>query len=573
MSHRFPGFSAILALALHAVLFPTLAGAAAGDLDPTFGTAGVVTTPFPRGDGFVSALALQPDGKIVAIGSMTARDDGSMLARYNPDGTLDSSFGTDGTVLAGSATALALQPDGTILALGSALARYDGDGVLDHSFGIGGVVAATSGRALVLQPDGKIVTAGGEGEFVLTRLNADGSLDGSFGTGGTVSTAFRASDDANAVLLQPDGKIVAAGSSESNGAKVDFALARYNANGSLDQSFGTGGKVTTDLGSTGFGESDAFATAVLLQPDGKIVAVGVKQDYGENIAIGYFALARYTASGVLDPTFGVGGLVSTNFGSPSDTYARARAAALQSDGKIVAAGVTGGYTYDVEESAAFALARYTSDGELDASFGTDGRVTTPIGASATATAIGLQPDGKIVAAGTAVDGDENDNVAVARYLAGTVVPTTSTTLPIGCSPSMCEDGDRCSDDVCNSLGQCEHHERPPTDVAGVTCIIANARLLLAGGALCTGQCGRTFGRRLRYAERLLIVADRAKDRTKCEHKARVALHSAESLASRVSALAGDGRILSEERAARLVAEAARLVERTRALVEVVCSGL
>src|SRR6185312_12779398 len=176
---------------------------------------------------------------------------------------------------------------------------------------------------------------------------AAGDLDGAFGTGGTVTTDFAGNgDEARAVAVQPDGKIVAAGG--ALGATVDFALVRYRPDGTLDATFGTGGKVTTDFGSA----EQAFAVAV--QPDGKIVVAG-------GGATG-FELARYNADGSLDGTFGAGGKVTTRFGLGLP-FTRAHAIVLQPDGKIVVAGTATSAT-----APDFGLARYNPNGSLDASF-------------------------------------------------------------------------------------------------------------------------------------------------------------------------------------------------------------
>ena len=236
------------------------------------------------------------------------------------------------------------------------LARYDPDGSLDPSFGTGGMVASevggtiSRGRALALQPDGKIVVVGytwiGLGlnywDFGLARYNPDGSLDVTFGTDGVVTTDFVGGfDAAEEVVLQPDGRIVVVGSAElipGNFVSRDFAVARYNTNGSLDTTFGNGGKVTSPLG-----EIDS-ASSVVVQPDGKIVAGG-----GGALTID-FALVRYNTDGTLDPTFGSGGMVTTDLGG-SD-YA---ALALQPDGRIVAAGSAS----FAPATWIFSLARYT----------------------------------------------------------------------------------------------------------------------------------------------------------------------------------------------------------------------
>jgi uncharacterized delta-60 repeat protein len=364
----------VLALAL-SLGTPTVARAAAGDLDTTFGTGGRLTTDFARSDDHVAALLIQLDGKLVAAGrasSALSADFDFGLARYNPDGSLDVSFGVGGkltTDFAGDldqAAALVLQPDGKLVAAGVsgvgarqvfALARYLPDGNLDTSFGVGGKLTTDFARgdsratALVLQPDGKLVAAGtAQGvtghDFALVRYNTDGSLDTSFGNGGRVLTDFTGgTDEVTALVLQPDGKLVAGGSTSAN-ATGDFALARYNPNGSLDTSFGDGGKRTTNFVDKGEGIS-----ALILQPNGKIVAAGQalpKDSFTD------FALARYESDGGLDATFGTGGKVLTDFTRGTDFPL---ALARQADGKLVAAGGTGsvGGRFD------FALARYLAE--------------------------------------------------------------------------------------------------------------------------------------------------------------------------------------------------------------------
>jgi uncharacterized delta-60 repeat protein len=238
------------------------------------------------------------------------------------------------------------------------------------------------------------------GDFALARYNADGSLDTTFGTGGKVTTGFGAFsiDVAFGVALQPNGKIVVAGYTAASDVVADFAVARYNADGSLDTSFGTGGKVTTDFG--GFD----LAPAVALQPDGKIVVAGWTEDIF--FAGADFAVARYNPDGRLDAGFGTGGKVTTSFGA----FGCATGVALQPNGKIVVAG----NTTDAVGGEDFALARYNANGGLDAGFGTGGKVTTDFGGDDFANGVALQPDGKIVVAGATFLTTDYD-FAVARY--------------------------------------------------------------------------------------------------------------------------------------------------------------
>lgn len=294
-------------------------------------------------------------------------------------------------------------------------------GTLDASFGTGGEVTTAFGsgydfaQALVRQPDGKLVAAGyshngSDEDFALARYEPDGTLDPGFGSGGKVTTQLGTGDDgANAVVLQPDGKLVAAGYGY-DGSKYVFALARYNPDGTLDTTFNGTGTLTTAIGS---GYDDAYALAV--QADGKLVAAG-RGFAGSKFD---FAVARYNADGTLDPSFNGTGKLTTSIGSGNND---AHALALQPDGKLVAAGGAssiGGSGYD------FGLARYNPDGTLDATFNGTGKVMTAIGpASDVAKAVVLQPDGKLVAAGYSKSGTVN-HVALARYQGSTLTVSMS----------------------------------------------------------------------------------------------------------------------------------------------------
>ena len=357
-------------------------------------------------------------------------------------GSLDTTFGpgrvtTDFNKVHDYGYAMAVQPDGKIVVAGFAenrnnyyfeLARYTADGVLDTTFGSGGLVTTNFGHgndqahAMALQSDGKIVVAGysysgSDEDFGLARYTSVGALDATFGDGGLVTTdSGHGNDRVYAVALQSDGKIVVAGYSSGKENNEDFTLARYTATGALDATFGSDGLVATD-----FGGGNDQAHAVALQSDGKIVAAGYSS--------GNSALARYTAAGELDETFGDGGKVATDFESGSD---HANAIAVQSDGKIVAtwAGVPSGRNRD------FGLARYTAAGALDTTFGDGGKLTTDFNSNYDqANAVVLQTDGKIVVAGHSHNGSDN-NFALARYTTAGVLDTAfgdggKVTTPIG----------------------------------------------------------------------------------------------------------------------------------------------
>ncbi|PYE47913.1 putative Ig domain-containing protein, partial [Deinococcus yavapaiensis] len=404
-----------------------------GLLDTTFGTGGKITTPIGTLDDIASALVVQSDGKLVAAGYTYNGYNGTTtdvaLVRYNSNGTLDTTFGTNGKVTTpigtsnDIASALVVQSDGKLVAAGYtyngsnydfALVRYNSNGTLDTTFGSGGKVTTPIGTsndfayALVVQSDGKLVAAGytlngTNYDFALVRYNSNGTLDTTFGSNGKVITPVGTSDDyasddyARALVMQSDGKLVAAGYAV-NGSSWDVALVRYNSNGTLDTTFGSNGKVITPIGT-----SDDIASALVVQSDGKLVAAG----YTYNGTTYDFALVRYNSNGTLDTTFGSGGKITTPIGTSDDI---ASALVVQSDGKLVAAGYANDSNTDV------ALVRYNSNGTLDTTFGSGGKITTPIGTSGgIANALVVQSDGKLVAAGYAVNGWTYD-FALVRYL-------------------------------------------------------------------------------------------------------------------------------------------------------------
>ncbi|HEY9403357.1 MAG TPA: carboxypeptidase regulatory-like domain-containing protein [Pyrinomonadaceae bacterium] len=399
-----------------------------GALDTSFDSDGKVTTNFNSND-FGNDVVIQTDGKIVAAGTtFTSNNSEIALARYNPDGALDTSFDSDGKVTtnvfgANSADAVALQADGKIVAAGAtgnlfALVRYNPNGSLDTSFDGDGKVAtgfngfSAGARDVLVQPNGKITAVGGDDAFLLAQYTPAGALDPTFGAGGMMVTDFAASGNeaANAVALQADGKLIVAGAA-TVGATTDFALARYAAGPDptptptptpeplqpcVDASFDADGRVTTDF--TGSGDA---VRAVALQPDGRIVVAGDSR-VSSSFSTQNFALARYNSNGSLDTTFDTDGKVTTDFSGSSDA---ALAVVIQPDGKIVVAGFA-----SIGSSSVFALARYNADGSLDTSFDADGKVTTMFGSNTLARAVALQPDGKIVAAG-----DSDNHFALARY--------------------------------------------------------------------------------------------------------------------------------------------------------------
>ncbi|MFC9388492.1 calcium-binding protein [Streptomyces venezuelae] len=428
---------------------PGTALAAPGDLDPTFGPDGRVTTPIT---GYAEGhdIARQPDGKLVVVGVSEA---GFALARYDANGSLDPGFGGDGIVTSDfgggshSANAVAIQPsDGKIVVAGTteviaeegggccffSMARYNTDGSLDTGFGDGGLVrvdefgGSADGADVAVQPDGRIVAAGkgGGGGFALVRLGTDGGLDPTLGGDGAVVAGFTptspqdAGGTARGMALQPDGKIVSVG--YVGNTAFDIGVARYNSNGTLDTTFSGDGMVTADFGGTEFGN------AVAVQPDGKIVAAG---SGGAG-----FAVLRYNADGSPDAGFGTGGRTSVN--APGDGGI-AYGLALQQNGKIVLAGRAD--DPNSSEANDFGLARLNVNGTVDTGFGGDGFVVTGFNDFDEARGVLVQPDGKIVAAGYGA----GFAFALARYQGGdgtpppqpradlSVTKTGTTTVSIG----------------------------------------------------------------------------------------------------------------------------------------------
>jgi uncharacterized delta-60 repeat protein len=340
-----------------------------GDLDPTFGDGDGVVRASPAGERSMAfGGVLQADGKIVAGGQTegTAR---FAVARFLPDGHVDPDFGVDGWTLtpigsAAAARAVAIQSDGKVVLAGTGtaptgqatfgVARYLLDGTLDLAFGGGDGYASPPipsgyddaiGYGMALQGDGKIVVAGranagAKPSFALARFWPDGSLDTSFGGDGWVIVSGGSSaGQGRAVALQADGKIVVAGLAIS-GADTLLAVGRFLTDGSLDPTFGAGGWVATSAG-----PGDDVANAVLVGPNGRIVAAGSTGSANVD-----FELVRYRSNGGLDPLFGDGGIVRTSFGTLLDVGS---GIARQLDGKLVAVGYrTAGGTNQ------FALARY-----------------------------------------------------------------------------------------------------------------------------------------------------------------------------------------------------------------------
>ena len=427
-----------------------------GSLDTTFGTNGLVSTNIYGDSEFASSVIVQPNGKIILVGKAENSNliNVFALVRYNQNGTLDDSFGSNGKVLTdltgdnSYCESVALQSDGKIIVVGSttinynydfALARYNENGTLDASFGTGGIVTTDfilnnpdTAYSVAIQSDGKIVLAGSTSsdgiitQFAMARYNSTGFLDGSFGSGGKVITDFSGNNSAAySIALQNDGKIVLGGTSFV-GNYMNFALARYNTTGAIDESFGSGGKVITD-----FSGKDDIGYSIAIQNDGKIVVGGTARvGLNDN-----FALARYNSNGTLDASFGTGGKVTTDFLSSSD---EGKSILIQPDGKII----LGGKTVD-NLTNKFALVRYNVNGSLDSTFGTGGKVSTTFAGTQDNVGVSIAfqknyPLNNIIIGGTVFQNVGSFNFALARYI-GDAIPASAICFPAG-TPILTDQG-------------------------------------------------------------------------------------------------------------------------------------
>lgn len=369
-------------------------GGAAGSLDESFGDRGLVWLKYPGGQAF--AIAAQADGKLVVAGGTSPKK--HALVRLLADGSLDSSFGTAGLVETTTLSidtqplrAVVIQSDGKIVAAGPAIGpgptsydfvvlRYNTNGMLDSTFGSAGAVVTDFGntddypRSIALQADGRILVAGqsqtnamlATQNFNVARYNIDGSMDTTFGTGGKVTVDVQATPDVGGhVAVLPTGKIVLVGQSGtvSGGSPYQMSAVRLNSDGSVDTTFGSAGKMVTGFG----GGGDQRANGVIVDAAGRLLLSGV---FSTGSSPEDFGVLRLIGNGTSDPAFGDGGLVSTDFAGRSDAIGSTLA---QQDGKVVAVGVSfvGSGTFNI------AAARYLPDGRLDPTFGTGGRSLLP----------------------------------------------------------------------------------------------------------------------------------------------------------------------------------------------------
>ena len=357
-----------------------------GTLDQSFGVAGYVIKPLGTSTDVLTDLVQQPDGKLLGGGYVrTANGTEFAVIRLNGDGSADSTFGHNGSLIFnfdssfGVAEAIALQGDGKILLAGVsgpdwAVARLNSDGSFDTSFSDDGKLLIDFGqhaiaKGLALQSDGKIVLAGElDNRIALVRLTADGTLDTSFNGNGKVLTQINADpatedDYATDVIQQQDGRLVVVGKSYNPALeRNEFAIIRYNSNGSLDSTFSDDGIVVISPNYYNF-NSYAYAESVIQQTDGKLVIFGT--NLVNNDDIGFI---RLNTDGSFDSTFNDSGVMTTDL--PLDNNERAVDIIQQADGKLLA------LAYSRGSPNKSALVRYNADGSFDNTFGTGGIVYT-----------------------------------------------------------------------------------------------------------------------------------------------------------------------------------------------------
>ncbi len=443
-------FAAGLAAAA-ALLVPAAAHAAPGELDPTFDGDGRLTADFGKTETGDAAV-YQPDGKLLVAGQTRAELAGNfagdfVVLRYNTDGTPDKTFDGDGRIAIpfgprDNATAIALQPDGKIVVAGStnsdeapatgtfsfAVARLDTSGHLDPLFnnGIGRAVvdfgAQDLAAAVTIQPDGKIVVAGdtfggGNSSFAWARLKTDGTPDSTFDGDGRTTLNKGGSESATAVAIAPDGKVVTAGLTTANsGGGRDFGIVRLTQGGVPDGSFDGDG-----FAQVGFTDSDGanddVAGGVGVRPDGSVLVGGRSL----TLARGDFTAAKLTPGGALDPAYGDGGRARID----SPGYEVALEAAVQPDGELVLAGST----LANSAFADFTAAALLPDGRPDPRFAGGHPITVDFAQADTGNGVATR-EGALAIAGTT--GGAGSNIGVAQVL----LPRPGDPLPEPAQPDQ-----------------------------------------------------------------------------------------------------------------------------------------
>lgn len=406
---------------------PMLLHAQSGELDSSFNGNGIVIGSYTSENNSADAMAIQADGKIVVAGATgVAANINLGVSRFNNDGSLDTTFGTDGKVILSSGWIktyildMKIQNDGKIVMAGYRwnnetgdfiMFRLNEDGSVDPSFGNDGLAIFDTGEAEVSESfaileDGKFILSGYINEdFSMVKVNSDGSIDTTFGTNGWVLTDFAQSlAFAYDININAEGKIMLAGASLDTTNMWNFALARYNPNGTLDSSFGNQGKLELSPGI-----DNDFAIRVLQLENGKILVGG--HSWFATAPVRYeLSIVQLNNDGSLDTSYGTNGVLKARWQEDGENYISDMA--LQNDGKLVITGrAIGSNTFD------FGILRVTEDGQLDETFADNGKTITPIDLNdSKSVSLAIQTDGKIVVSGDTARPGENVDFFIARYL-------------------------------------------------------------------------------------------------------------------------------------------------------------
>lgn len=389
-----------------------------GVLDPSFGIGGKVTHDLLNQADEARDIAIQPDGKILIAGRGNFNFNNQLiLLRLNEDGTLDNTFSDDGIANVqfgnnnlSAGEGLVIQSDGKIVVAGStltgsfyqlAIARFNTDGSLDNTFSGDGLFTTNNisnvfCNAVTIDASGNIIAAGSSGPYgsnhlSVVRVQSNGTLDIGFGNNGIQQVVMGTQSRALSVIVQSDGKIVAAGGTD-DGVYNDFAVARFLSNGNLDPSFDVDGRRSFSLDAY-----EDYSTCLLQLSNGKLLLGGVSNTE--------FALVQLNANGSNNTAFSGDGIVRSDM---NDSFDEIHDIELDADGNILAAGYSAYNIYDIS------VLRYFPNGNLDNLFSLDGKTTIDFnGTYDYGYAMAIQPDGKIVVAGT-TDNNGNQDIALAR---------------------------------------------------------------------------------------------------------------------------------------------------------------
>lgn len=414
-----------------------------GGLDTTFGNGGFLITDYGTDNENISDLIVQPDGKIIAAGTLLDTSQ-SVIFRYNPDGELDLTFGTNGkvSIANGRAIELILQSDGKIVVAGVTgvspntdfyIVRLNINGSFDTSFNTNGEVTVDfrgtndSAIAVKIHTDGKIIVGGNsrnpanssQTDIAIIRLNSDGSLDTTFDDDGKVTTAVQERINFNDLTIQPDGKIVAVGESfifdiPTSNPQGSFATVRYNQNGSLDTGFNMTGVTLTafDLNPSPGARRENTPSNVFLRNGGKILVIGTSMACCAPQPLSKVALVQYNADGSLDTSFGNSGKLVVGIASNPKTLLGD--SAIQSNGKIAFYGTTQG---NIKSPSHIFVGRLNANGSIDTDFNGTGFniIQPPATFSISLSSIAIQTSGKILVGGNLRNSNNQRDFLIARF--------------------------------------------------------------------------------------------------------------------------------------------------------------